>query len=238
MKLTRNLIFGMMAATSAVAVAGVGVTVAQEGLGFKNAEAVTPMRRVWVVNENRDWWPSYKDGDTTYAGFKVHAWQDGVGNEVDLPLVQCHPYYWSGSFFCDIPATSTHVRFFFERNQNEEVKKTDDLKLPTYGSADVWYLSPNVRTSYNNRACSVRTMPMSTGEFQHLMGLYDTCSDSQANGYMAYPQIMVNFVTPSNAADLTKDVSSGAGEKGYEGKFPTLQEKLDAMRLKYEAATK
>lgn len=234
MKLTRNLIFGMMAATSAVAVAGVGVTVAQEGLGFKNAEAVTPMRRVWVVNQNGGWWPSYKDGDTTYAGFKVHAWQEGVGNEVDLPLVQCHANYWSGSFFCDIPATSTHVIFF----QGNWAEKTDDLKLPTYGSADVWFLSQNGRTSYNNRACSVGTMSMSTGEFQHLMGLYDTCSDSQANGYMAYPQIMVNFVTPSNSADLTKVVSSGAGEKGYEGKFPTLQEKLDAMRLKYEAATK
>lgn len=234
MKLTRNLIFGMMAATSAVAVAGVGVTVAQEGLGFKNAEAVTPMRRVWVVNQNGGWWPSYKDGDTTYAGFKVHAWQDGVGNEVDLPLVQCHPYYWSGSFFCDIPATSTHVIFF----QGNWADKTDDLKLPTYGSEDVWYLSQNGRTSSGNRDCSAGTMAMSTGEFQHLMGLYDTCSDSQANGYMAYPQIMVNFVTPSNSADLTKVVSSGAGEKGYEGKLPTLQEKLDAMRLKYEAATK
>ena len=236
MKLTRNLIFGLMAATSAVAVAGVGVTVAQEGLGFKNAEAVTPMRRIWVVNQNGGWWPSYKDGDTTYAGFKVHAWQDGVGNEVDLPLVQCHGNdYWAGSFFCDIPATSTHVVFF----QGNWAEKTDDLKLPTYGSADVWYLSENRRTPYNNRACSVGTMPMSTGQLAHLMGYFDTCSDSQANGYMAYPQMMADFVTPSTSAVLTEEIADGGPvDQGYNGKLPTIQEKLHAMRLKYEAATK
>lgn len=236
MKLTRNLIFGMMAATSAVAVAGVGVTVAQEGLGFKNAEAVTPMRRIWVVNQH-DKWSGTTQGDNgvTYGNFEGYSWCTTTSEEAQVfkPII-CHGEYFKGSFFFDIPAHFDRLIFRW----NGWTQQTADLELPELGSqADVWYLH-NDSWDNGKLRCTMGTMPMGTGQLQYLMGLYDTCSDSLANGYMAYPQIMANFVTPSTGADLTEGVYSGAGEQGYEGKLPTIQEKLDAMRLKYEAATK
>lgn len=236
MKLTRNLIFGMMAATSAVAVAGVGVTVAQEGLGFKNAEAVTPMRRIWVVNLNSGWWGTEQKDGKTIAGFQIHAWNSD-SQSYDSGLVQCHGGdYEGGTFFCDIPANMTNIVFHENKGWND---KTDDLTLPAFGQADVWWLSQSRRTEYNNRECTVGTMPMkTTGQLSHLLSFYDTCSDSQANGYMSYPQIKKNFVESSSGLKLSETVYTGAGEQGYEGKLPTIQEKLDAMRLKYEAATK
>ncbi|MGM9814386.1 MAG: hypothetical protein ACI32C_05815 [Candidatus Enteromonas sp.] len=254
MKLTRNLIFGMMAATSAVAVAGVGVTVAQDGFGFKNAEAVTPMRRIWALN-NDNWWTTETTADdgTVYSQFKVHVW----GGNSDLtaydyqPMVRTHDdiggdYQRRHLYYIDVPYDVEHVIFWLAWSSNN---CTVTMDLPEFGTEDVFYLNSgttwNSAENRSDRNCSRGSLSgdkkMGVGNVQWLLTFFDTCSDSSANGYMAYPQLMANFI---NGASLSEEemgnqiFGNGPVDKGYGGAMPTIQEKLDAMRLKYEAATK
>ncbi len=251
MKLTRNLIFGMMAATSAVAVAGVGGTVAQEGLGFKNAEAVTPMRRIWVVNqtdENTFGDTTTDDNNVTTAGFFIHAWQNkGSESRTGVRLIRAFDDVEKGVFYADIPASLDRLLFktiSTEGDWSNTLHQTEDQILPPLGSTgDVFYLHQGHTGGVWKQNCAKGTLSFKNYwngnmKLSWLMGFYDTCSDSSAYGYMAYPQIMADFIDPWSDAPLSETVSLGSGDKGYNGKLPTIQEKLDAMRLKYEAATK
>lgn len=231
MKMSRHLILGVTAVASSLAVAGVGAT------AFKNADIKAPLgagaapttRRVWVYEDGQYEWGV---GANNVANFTVYAF-GGKAAATDYKAFRTHDDYYGGLYYADIPADCSTVIVRTGMQWGGD-KQTEDCVLPAFGSrADVLKVS-YVKDMWTKRSCTLVNAPMGDGQVQHLLRFYNTCSDSQALGYMAYPQLMKNFIEPSTL-NMSLEVYKGSEEQGYNGKLPTIGEKLDAMKAKYLA---
>jgi|GEM_PF-3781901 len=203
-------ILGAMAGLSVASVgalAGVAVANSAANLTPTKAETVQTTRRIWVVNNDNWWVPTLEQSDSAH----VYAFVDENDHD-EFPINWIMTDYSHGLGYVDIAIRFTTIIFKPAadwKNQSVNLTLSDPItKLANAG--DVYYLNSGTNESPNyNRNVSKGTAGMSSSQLAWFLSFFNTCSASYANGYNAYPQLMVDFYLASDekarSGTVTKD---------------------------------
>ena len=191
-----------------------------------NANSVFERRIYFVNNDN---------GGTWYKGWNLEA-QVWYGDGVDAKysgFVACTEiygqYYYCVDFASEVEGFlggDLHIEF---RVLDGEYKYSGKCyNIPSLGkkSFDVVYLNNG-----NPTLGSTVDVGNNTGIIASVLDHYQTCTTNYASGFYGYPQLMVDFVTPNQAA-VTQYGDTTMCEEG------TISINAKIARLKYEYDTK
>ena len=206
--------------------------------GFVKAAAPTNTRRIWIVDNNgnngdTNWWT----GSTLYA----YAWTSQAAATEFKVTQEVLSDYYKGLWYVDVTLTgvttdlSVIVRVgndsgaYSWGNNNQ----TFTQPLGEFGdSGDVIWLNNGVTwdgdNNRNSRSASIgSTSGLSAAQLAVVMSKYNTCSSANTNGYHAYPQVVKDFIDPSDPSEFSTKVY---GQDVY-----TIQDYLDAMEERHLA---
>ncbi|MGI6644346.1 MAG: hypothetical protein ACOX28_01055 [Bacilli bacterium] len=173
------------------------------------------LKEVWFHNEQRMY---------------IHYW----GGDVETNWDNCPQMsvavdnYWKGMFFFDVPANTTGCIFKSESGNVGENDRTVDFELNQVFNESLFRVAwvekdPN-NFDYGKRQVNVGEGPMDSLQFAGgILSRIDTCSNSYANGYNSYKQIMDCFYNCSEIDDSIP-VEEPNGNK------PTIGAKLAMMK--------
>ena len=217
-----------LSVASVGALAGVAVANSAANLTPANAETVQTTRRVWVVN-NADWWTD---------GVVVHAWGGASEENITVTWLDFGEgnQYSHGLGYADLSVDSVHILFKSKNTWDYETCNYD-LSGQIDGlddSADAFYLNSgdyyNQDKKKNCRNSSIGSVPMSEIQLATLFSYVTTCESSYAVGWNAYPQLLVNFVLPTDADKRNGVIPTKNLETGSK---ITVGQKVEFMRTKY-----
>lgn len=206
---------------------------------------MTITRRIWFVN-NADWW--------TTNPLYVHAWGGSLETDQWSGVAsKIYDSYYHGLYYADITAKGigSAINVQIKNGDGSESDYyTCGVALPALSSkeADVIWMNSG-KDGNGNRNASKGSAGGTSGFVATILEHELTCDASYAYGYNAYPQLLVDFITPS-AGEITQYgnqtmvddfsyedyVENG---KSYEDIDRTedlinLNQKIDGLRSMYE----
>ncbi|MGI6713749.1 MAG: hypothetical protein ACOX3K_01660 [Bacilli bacterium] len=189
------------------------------------AGAATPQsdRRIYVVLEQ--YW-----GNDMY----IHYWGGGHGTDWNNcpKMIKVVSDYYAGLFYWDVPVGVTD---FLVKTSAGNVGKTSDQ------SNDIAISNLQVGTNY--KAAQVKpwvadhlkrdvtfpdTLPSNSGQAAAILGKIESCENSHASGYNAWPQLNDLFISPSSL-----DGNTSVYE--LNGNTTTITNKIAMLQREYAA---
>ena len=228
-------ILGAIAGLSVASVGAMaGVAVAQNSGKFvgTKAETVQTTRRVWVVNNDNWWVPTQEKPDSAH----VYAFVDENDRD-EVPINWIMTDYSCGLGYADIAIRFTTIIFKPAAgwtNQSVDLTLSDPIKTLA-GAGDVYYLNSGTTNGQEsgNRNVSKGTAGMSKDQLKYFLSFFDTCDESYADGYNAYPQMMVDFYLASDEVERTGDGTVVDKANKEPGTGITFAQKIGRMRYEY-----
>ncbi|MGI6644347.1 MAG: hypothetical protein ACOX28_01060 [Bacilli bacterium] len=177
-------------------------------------------RRIYaVLREN--WWHNQKK-------MYIHYWGGSDGSNWDNcpQMTLAVNDYWNGVYYFDVPSDTTHCLFKANPGGGGNNDQSKNLQLSNiFGSLQrVAWVERDPGNWDGNRNVGIGEASMSDMQFAGgILSRIDTCSNSYADGYNSYKQLMDCFVNCSNIPDSTIVYEVNGNET-------TVGEKLEAMR--------
>ena len=215
MNTKRIILIGALAATmtlGAVAVIGNGngafegpaVGVRAESVDFSTK---TITRRFWFVSKVNDWASTTLHVKAYGGTLDKDYWFNGA--------VKVVSDYYKGIYYADITAAgiggAVNIQVKCDGSDYDAYRWSNPIALPSLGdkTSDVLIVEDTCGDN-GNRNTSVGTAGGNIGQVAAILATIESCSDSFAKGYNAYPQLNADFIVPS------------AGEIASKGSAQTL----------------
>lgn len=177
---------------------------------------------------------AYLMGDWTDDVMYIHYWGGASGTDWNNSpqMTQVVNDYWTGLFYYDIPVDATTLlvkKISGAPSINSD--QSEDINVSSLFTANNFYAA-GVGGWVNDGAKRVvtfaDTLGGNSGQVANVLAHTDSCSDSFASGYNAWPQLDDLFITPS-----TLDGSTVVND--LFGRATTISDKVAMLQSQYTA---
>lgn len=172
---------------------------------------------------------AYLEGDWSSEEMYIHYWGGTSGTDwYNSPkMVRVVDDYWKGLWYYDVPVD---VTTFLVKNKSGDVSKSSDQSVDI-SIADLFlandYKVAAVKAWVNDGSKRLvgfaNDAPGNSGQVAAILAQIDSCSDSYANGYNAWPQLNDLFVAPSTLDGSTTVNDAFGGATTISNKVAMLQ---------------
>ena len=167
------------------------------------AAATQTHRRVYVV--------LIDEGEQKWTGSQmfIHYWGGSSGTTwASCPeMIKVVSDYWQGIFYYDIPVDTTNFMVKAVTGDTSKVSdKSDNFAVSSLfigSDYKAGYVSDWVNDAWQRTISYGDNLPSNSGQIAAVLNHIDSCSDSYAGGFNAWPQINDLFISPSTYEGTT-----------------------------------
>jgi len=193
----------LLATLTTFMVGGVVLSVNQNTSQFEPQAASTD-KRIYVYLQG-----AWDGGDQMY----IYYWGGSSSNTFNTAeqMTQVINNYWQGMFYFDVPSDTTN---FLVKDRSNGNGSKDSNQSVDISMSSIFLTTPNnykavaisawLGSDFTKRSATfVDNLGLSDSDVVALLNKIDTCSNSTANGFNAYPQIDDLFFTTNTFTGST-----------------------------------